>query len=208
MIGELALLAACLVVSVGSGFVLARELDRVGVRLGVTEGMLGILTALGADAPEISTAAVAVLSDKPAIGVGVVLGSNVFNLAALLGLSALVAGGVRVGHRAALLEGSAAIMIALLATGVAMGSIDPSLGLVLVALVIAPYALLASVRPARLSRLPISVSGISSTLSALAAGGRWSRRASRCPSATASIRKAATLVRVVGLRDNGGAAVV
>ncbi|MDX6546806.1 MAG: cation:H+ antiporter [Gaiellales bacterium] len=154
MIGQLALLVGSLVVSVGSGFVLARELDRVGVRLGVTEGMLGILTALGADAPEISTAAVAVLSNKPTIGVGVVLGSNVFNLAALLGLSALVAGGVRVGRHAALLEGSAAIIVALLATGVAMGSIAPLPGLILVVLVIAPYALLASVRPARLSRLP------------------------------------------------------
>src|SRR5256885_6068985 len=112
---DLALLTASLLVSVASSFLLARELDRVGVRLGVTEGLLGILTALGADAPEISTAAVAVLTHRPDIGVGVVLGSNVFNVAGLLGLGAIVAGRVRIGRQAALLEGSAAMAVAGLA---------------------------------------------------------------------------------------------
>jgi cation:H+ antiporter len=81
MVGELGLFAASLAVSVAASFVLAAELDRVRARLGVTEGLLGILTALGADAPEIVTAVVAVLASKPTLGVGVVLGSNIFNLA-------------------------------------------------------------------------------------------------------------------------------
>jgi cation:H+ antiporter len=151
---DLALLTASLLVSVASSFLLARELDRVGVRLGVTEGLLGILTALGADAPEISTAAVAVLTHRPDIGVGVVLGSNVFNVAGLLGLGAIVAGRVRIGRHAALLEGSAALAVAALAVVIAERWIAPLAGLLLVVAVMIPYALLASARPDGLGRVP------------------------------------------------------
>src|SRR3954451_5938063 len=76
------LFLVCLAAGLGSSFVLARALDRIGVRLGLTDAVIGMLTALGADAPEISTAAAAVLSRHDDIGVGVVLGSNVINLAA------------------------------------------------------------------------------------------------------------------------------
>jgi hypothetical protein len=48
-----------LAASLGSSFALARALDRIGVRLGLTDAVIGMLTALGADAPEISTAAAA-----------------------------------------------------------------------------------------------------------------------------------------------------
>jgi cation:H+ antiporter len=151
---SLALFAVSLALSVGASFVLSRELDRIGVRLGITEGLLGILTALGADAPEISTAAVAVLSHNTSIGVGVVLGSNVFNLAALLGLGALVAGGVHVGRYAALLEGSAATAVALIAVVLALGWVNAWAAFALCVFVLTPYAVLASIRVAQLPRLP------------------------------------------------------
>jgi len=106
------LFLVCLAASLGSSFVLARALDRIGVRLGMTDAVIGMLTALGADAPEISTAAAAVLSKHDEIGVGVVLGSNVVNLAALLGIGALLAGRVHLGRRAAMLEGATAIAVA------------------------------------------------------------------------------------------------
>ena len=109
------LFLVCLAASLGSSFVLARALDRIGVRLGLTDAVIGMLTALGADAPEISTAAAAVLSKHDDIGVGVVLGSNVVNLAALLGIGALLAGRVHLGRRAATLEGATAIAVAAVA---------------------------------------------------------------------------------------------
>src|SRR5712691_10100928 len=51
--------------------VFARKLDRLSERLGVSEGLHGILTALGADAPEISTAITALASRHSKLGVGV-----------------------------------------------------------------------------------------------------------------------------------------
>ena len=54
--------------------------------LGLAAGLLGLLTALGADAPEISSASSALFAGASEVGVGVILGSNLFNLAALHGL--------------------------------------------------------------------------------------------------------------------------
>lgn len=64
---------------------LTSALERIGARLRFSEGLLGIVTALGADAPEICSAFTALLSNQHEIGLGVVLGSNIFNLAGLLG---------------------------------------------------------------------------------------------------------------------------
>jgi Ca2+/Na+ antiporter len=61
--------------------------------------MLGLLAALAADTPD-SSAVSALAHHQQSVGVGVVLGSNVFNLAALLGLGALVAGRSSVEVRA------------------------------------------------------------------------------------------------------------
>ena len=146
-----ALFVGSLAVSVGSSLVLARNLDRVGVRLRITDGLLGILTALGADSPEISTAAIAVLSGRGDLGVGVVLGSNVFNLAALLGLSAVLAGGMRIGRRAVLLEGVAAVAVAAVAVLVVGGVLAAWAGAAVGALVLVPYVWLISLRPAEVA---------------------------------------------------------
>jgi cation:H+ antiporter len=89
-------------------------LTRLGTKLEFSEGLLGLLAALGADSPELSSAVIAILAGAGDVGVGVVVGSNLFNLAALLGLSALVAGGVRVRRGPLLLDGAVglAVMVA------------------------------------------------------------------------------------------------
>ena len=43
------LFLVCLAASLGSSFVLARALDRIGVRLGLTDAVIGMMTALGAE---------------------------------------------------------------------------------------------------------------------------------------------------------------
>ena len=47
---------------VAATLVFGRKLDEVSERLGASEGLHGILTALGADAPEISTAIAAMVA--------------------------------------------------------------------------------------------------------------------------------------------------
>src|SRR5260370_21940173 len=83
--------AACLfglAVTLASSELFARGLTRLGTKLALSEGLLGLLAALGADSPELSSAVIALLAGAGSVGVGVVVGSNLFNLAALLGLSA------------------------------------------------------------------------------------------------------------------------
>src|ERR671938_152227 len=76
----------------------ARRLDHIGLRLGLPEALLGLLTALAADAPEISSAISALVQHDHAVAVGVVVGSNAFNLAAMLGVKAVVTARVRSRH--------------------------------------------------------------------------------------------------------------
>ena len=129
--------------------VFARELDRLSERLGLSEGLHGILTALGADAPEIATAVAALLSSRSKIGVGVVVGSNVFNLAALLGLSAVVAGHVRIHRHGLLLNGAVALAVAGVATALVLGSIGAVVATVLLLAVFVPYVFLLAMPPRR-----------------------------------------------------------
>jgi len=143
--------------TVASSLVLARELDRIGERLGFSEALLGIVTALGADAPEIASAVAAVVAGHEDTGVGVVVGSNVFNLAGLLGLSALLAGPVRIHPHGLVLNGGVAILVAVLGASVAVNLVPGWVGLLLAVLVLAPYVTVSALHERARSRLPALV---------------------------------------------------
>jgi cation:H+ antiporter len=140
-------------VIVASSLVFARELDRLSERLGVSEGLHGILTALGADAPEISAAIAALVASDKKVGIGVVIGSNVFNLAALLGLSALIAGHVRIHRHGLLFNGGAALLVTAVAAALVLQAIGAVAATLLLALVLAPYVYFLSAGPARIKQL-------------------------------------------------------
>jgi cation:H+ antiporter len=97
------------VVSLATSWLLVSRLERVGERLGLSEALLGLVPALAADAPEVTAAVTAVASHQQRVGAGVVIGSNVFNLAALLGLGAVVAGRVSLHRKVVVLGGTVAI---------------------------------------------------------------------------------------------------
>ncbi len=146
-----------LAVTVASSLVLARELDRVGERLGFSEALLGMVTALGADAPEISSAVAAIVSGHNETGVGVVVGSNVFNIAALLGLSAVIAGRVKISPHGLLLNGGVAMLAALIGAMLVLRWLPPWAAFVLVLAVLGPYVLVSSLRGRALERLPLTL---------------------------------------------------
>jgi cation:H+ antiporter len=150
----LLLFAGSFALTVASSLVLARELDRIGERLGFSEALLGIVTALGADAPEIASAVAAVVAGHTDTGVGVVIGSNVFNLAALLGLSAILAGTVRIHPHGLVLNGGVAVAVALFGALIALSLIPGWLGLVLSLVVLGPYVTLSALHERARSRLP------------------------------------------------------
>ena len=144
-----ALLAASLVASQ----VMVSAIEALADRHGLSEAILGMLAALAADAPEITTAATALVRHQPTLGAGVVIGSNVFNLAALLGLGAVVAGGLVLHRRVVLLSGGVATWVAVVCLLTLLVPLRPLVGLLLVLLVLVPYIALGAQPRARLASL-------------------------------------------------------
>ena len=130
---------ATFAVTLAAAAAFARRLDEVGVRLGLPEVLLGLLTALAADGPEIASALVALAKGARGMGLGVVAGSNIFNLAAMIGLSALLAGRVHLPRGALLLEGAVALLGTVIAVLLVAGAIPAALAVVLFAAVLLPY---------------------------------------------------------------------
>jgi cation:H+ antiporter len=135
----------------------AARLDRIGLRLGMPETVLGVLTALATDAPEISSAISALVLHEHGVAVGVVVGSNAFNIAAMLGVSAILTARVRARHEALELEGFVALWVVAVACAVFADAFSQVVGLVLVAVVTVPYVALLAVGPRLTQWLPLGV---------------------------------------------------
>jgi cation:H+ antiporter len=129
-------------VSLAVSWLLVSRLERIGERLGFSEALLGIVAALAADAPEISAAVSAMIAHQQRVGAGVVLGSNVFNLAALLGLGAVVAGRIGLHRKVVILGGVVALWVAISCVLVVTGMLPAVAGLVLALVILAVYLVL------------------------------------------------------------------
>ncbi|HVC07327.1 MAG TPA: hypothetical protein VND98_07085 [Solirubrobacterales bacterium] len=137
-----AIFAFSVLITLGAAGFFADRLDHLAPRFGLPEALVGLLTALAADAPEISSALIALARGAKSVSLGVVLGSNAFNLAAMIGVSAVVAGSVRIEPRSLGIEGAVGLTGVLLASGVVIGAIAPGLALLAFAVVLVPYLIL------------------------------------------------------------------
>jgi cation:H+ antiporter len=135
------LFVASLAVTLLAARFFAQRLDTVGTRFGLPEAMIGLLTAVAADGPEISSAMVALIRGAHSTSVGVLVGSNAFNLAAMIGVSALLAGCVAVARRDLVPEGTLCIAITVVAAAVLLRWLPAAAGVVLALAAVVPYAL-------------------------------------------------------------------
>ena len=150
----LALFVASLAVTLAAAALFARRLDVLGLRLGLPETLLGLLTALAADAPEVSSAVAALVKGEHKTGVGVVVGSNVFNLAAMIGSTALVSGLARLRREALAVEGAVAVAVLLVTSALIVGWLPPAAAIAIIAVVVVPYVALLAAGPRGADRLP------------------------------------------------------
>ena len=137
--------------------VFAERLDHLGERLGLPEGLLGLLTAAGADAPELATAIAALATGAKSAGFGVVVGSNVFNIGAMIGISALLCGNVRIQRDALALEGGVALGITVVVVLLVFGVLPAWAAVTLALLLLVPYAAVALRRELGARRHPEGV---------------------------------------------------
>ncbi len=137
--------------------VFAGRLDHLGERLGLPEGLLGLLTAAGADAPELATAIAALATGARSAGFGVVVGSNVFNIGAMIGVSALLCGNVRIQRDALALEGGVALGFTGVVVLLVFGVLPAWAAVALALLLLIPYAAIALRRELGARRHPEGV---------------------------------------------------
>jgi len=142
-------------VSLSASWLLVSRLERLAERAGFSEAWLGLVAALAADAPEITSAVTALARHQPSVGAGVVIGSNVFNLAALLGLAAVVAGRIAFHRRVVLLGGIPGVWVAAVCLLTVVGVLAPAAGLALALAVLVPLTAVLGFSRARLERLPV-----------------------------------------------------
>ncbi len=96
---------------------------------------------------------IAILAGAGTVGVGVVVGSNLFNLAALLGLSAIVARGVRIRRGPLVLDAAVGLLVTAAAAAMVGGLLSPVAVALLVIPIITAYVLVLAVPRRRLRRL-------------------------------------------------------
>lgn len=148
-----ALFIGSLVLSALASAVLAERLDQVGVYLGASAGLTGLITALAADSPEIASAISALASGRHDLGLGVIFGSNIFNLAALLGLGALVAGPIVCPRRTLVLNAGAALAVTAIVIAQRLYGLSTVVTGALLAAVMIPYVTVTALKPSHLARI-------------------------------------------------------
>jgi len=142
-------------VSLLASWRLVGALERVGGAAGLSEGALGMLAALAADAPEITAAVSAIAANDRHVGAGVVIGSNVFNIAALIGVAGVVGGFIALDRRVVSFAGSVAVWIALVALLAVTGALAPAVALVVALIAFAPYLAVLAMQPEHLDTLSL-----------------------------------------------------
>jgi cation:H+ antiporter len=80
--------------------VLVRGASAIAVRTGLSPVVVGLtVVAFGTSTPELAVSVGAAFRDEAALAVGNVVGSNIFNILGVLGLSAMVGGGLVVAQK-------------------------------------------------------------------------------------------------------------
>ena len=198
---------ACAASALAASAVLIVRLERIGARLAVTEAVLGLLAALAADMPEISTAVTALVRGQNEVGIGVILGSNVAKLAMLLGLASVVARRIPLDRRVVLLEALVGVGVAAVTVAVVAGTVAPAPGLGIALVVFVPYVVVSSLRPEARARLPIPARLRGTLTSALAEEeddlGLHPGRGGRVDVVHAVLALAVVVVTSIGMETTG-----
>jgi cation:H+ antiporter len=142
-------------ISLAFSWVFVTRLERVGERFGLSEALLGAVAALAADTPEITSSITAISQHQREIGAGVIIGSNLFNLAILLGLGAFIAGFIALHRKVVIFGGSVAMWIALCCLATTVRAVSVPDGFAAALLVLFCYLVILGLRSETIQRLPL-----------------------------------------------------
>ncbi|AEG17556.1 calcium/sodium antiporter [Methanobacterium paludis] len=131
----LALIASLFLV-IKTADVFVDNLVEIGEAKGISQIILGVTaSAVGTSLPEFGSAIIAILSGTPDIGVGVVIGSNIWNIAGILGISAFVAGVIETNKEELRRDGIMTLITALILMFfmIFMTKLNAAVGIIMIA---------------------------------------------------------------------------
>lgn len=115
LVAFIAILIISLLILIKSANLFVDNLVEIGESLGVSHIILGVTaSAIGTSLPEFGSAMTAILTGSSDIGVGVVIGSNIWNIAGILGISAFVAGVIKTSRQEMTRDGLMTLLTALI----------------------------------------------------------------------------------------------
>jgi cation:H+ antiporter len=103
------------IIAIKSAEIFIDNLVDVGSALGISEIVLGVTaSAIGSSLLEFGSAMTAIFTGTPEVGLGVVLGANIWNIAGILGIAAIFAGTMKINSREITRDGIMALLTAVI----------------------------------------------------------------------------------------------
>jgi cation:H+ antiporter len=144
----LALIAALivsLIIVIKSADLFVDNLVEIGLALGISEIILGVTaSAVGTSLPEFGSAMIAILTGNPEMGISVAIGANIWNIAGILGITALFTGTIATQKEDINRDGLMTLLTALVLTAFMLwfGELTFIVGIILVLIYIAYFWIL------------------------------------------------------------------
>lgn len=118
IIALVAILIVSLIIVIKAADIFVDKIVEIGGIIGISEIILGVTaSAIGTSLPEFGSAVMAALFNSPDLGVGVVIGSNIWNIAGILGISAIFAGTIRSSPKGLTRDGAFTLLTAFILLG-------------------------------------------------------------------------------------------
>ncbi|KZX15827.1 inner membrane protein YrbG [Methanobrevibacter cuticularis] len=119
VIVPLIILIVSLFIVIKAADIFVDNIVEIGTALGVSQILLGVTAAaIGTSLPEFGSSLLATISHSSEMGVGIVLGSNIWNVAGILGITAVVTGIVKADEKSINRDGLVAVVTGLILMGV------------------------------------------------------------------------------------------
>lgn len=110
-------LIVSLIIVIKSADVFVDSIVEIGLTLGISEIILGVTaSAVGTSLPEFGSAMIAILTGSPDVGVGCAIGANIWNMAGILGISAIFASVITTQRQEVYRDGLMALLTVLTLT--------------------------------------------------------------------------------------------
>lgn len=111
VIVNIVILIVSLIIVIKAADVFIENISSIGIALGISQILLGVTAAaIGTSLPEFGSALLAIINHSSNMGVGIVIGSNIWNVAGIFGIVATITGFVKADKKSLSRDGVIAVI--------------------------------------------------------------------------------------------------